>query len=475
MKITYNGREYDLTEVVNALEQASGEQREKLDELLREGEITSDGSPVVDPARKRLLARLLGTYDYLPVAGFRRPRGQDQWLIPGLWRWGTKPMLGGNPKAGKTAVVADLAAALVVPGYRFLGHFDPVQAKINRDWYDGTDNPKTIASVYDDQTGGVYVINAETPADAFEAAIERGLGGPVDSGYGLIVDHLEELGGAQAMDLMNPDVYDGWVYRLADCKDCDGRDDVMPTTVIIDGLTAVLAAAGKGPEGYGLWFAAFKRLLNECEIPNGLVTAHNTMRGDHLMGGVEAGAGPDGLWSYSSVNPDDPRSVRRFSVVPRLGGVAVPRIEVVLGSDGRPVVGKRPKAAERVPERDCSAGSAAGDDHGVEIDLGAEADAADRPPAAAADREARSGQQAPSPDEVLAVAERVRDYVKENPGADGNRIAADVDGCSWKDLALRARREAKARGWVREEPCGRDCRICDRPHHLRRHFWPVNG
>ncbi len=301
------------------------EELERLTAAIREGVIFSEnegGSPLQGVRLQRVRDRLLGTYDGLPGTSSldsRRAREpKPRFLIETVWRHGTIPMLGGNAKAGKTSLVCDLCAALLLPERRFLDRFD-------------------VEPPAEEDGRWVYLINAETESESLEDALrEQGL----DGEYGhdlnsLSLDHLDEHGSPSVFDLTDPAKYALWAHRLSKCYDCDGTDDVAPDVVIVDGLTAILAAAGKGPEQYGLWFAAFKRLMRECDVPSALVVAHATMAGTHLLGGMESLAGPDGLWTYSASSPDNPGSARHFAVVPRLGGRAVPKTQVHLHDDGR--------------------------------------------------------------------------------------------------------------------------------------------
>jgi AAA domain len=306
--------------------------------MLTEGTIiTAGGEALTGASAQRMRDRVLGTYAHLPPRPLygdldgRRNGGTVglRWLIPGLWLEGTIPACGGNPKAGKTTLVCgELVPALLVPGRRFL------------DWF----APSQMTTAPDDEAGrGVWVINAETSPAAFAGLLDDALGDspspnarpwahPRDL---VMVDHLELLGGAQVFDLTDPEIYRWWADRLIDCSVCDGTDDWSPFAVVVDGVSAILLAAGKPIEAFGLWYAAFRRLMREVDVPSALVTAHNTLSGGHLMGGAEAQAGPDGLWTYSCDDPDRPTSTRRFSVVPRLGGVAVPSSVVRLDPDGR--------------------------------------------------------------------------------------------------------------------------------------------
>lgn len=249
-----------------------------------------------------------------------QPEDDNRWTIPGLWPWGHLPLLSGQPKAGKTTAVVDLTASLLIPGRRFLNYFEPSQL------------------TEDDRQRGITLINAETPmralVDELMAATED------DPGARDWLDpiHLERAGGAGTFDLTNPSLFDSWAHKLTSCDHCDRSDDWTPAVVIVDGLTAILAAAGKGVEYYGLWYAQFRLLMNELRVPNALVVGHSTLAGSHSMGGTEALAGPDGLWSYVSDNVDNPQATRRFSVTPRLGGSVVPPLRVVRDGTGRLVV-----------------------------------------------------------------------------------------------------------------------------------------
>ena len=273
--------------------------------------LDSNGDPLVGSALT-LMRRFFERESVVPPSAL----SDSRWLIPGLQRIGTIPMLGGNPKAGKSTLGIDLAASLLVEGRRFLNHFPPAEL---------TADPRH-ESLY------VWLINAETPrADYEEALAAAGLLGHT----WLDVVHLEEWGGAAQFDLTDSRRWDEWARQLIECNECDGSDFWTPSYVIVDGLTAILAEAGKGTEAVGLWGAQFRRLLRASDVPSGLVIGHNTLKGSHLMGGVEAQAGWDGLWNYWSSDPDNPRSARYFNVIPRLGGVAIPQTRVSLGEDGR--------------------------------------------------------------------------------------------------------------------------------------------
>ena len=243
-----------------------------------------------------------------------------RWVIPGVWPWGHMPQLTGQPKAGKTSVVVNLVASLLVPGRRFLDYFEP------------------SGLTQDDRHRGITLINAETPADALVAELMTATEEDPEARRWLDPVHLEQEGGAAVFDLTDPGLFDQWAHTLTSCWDCDRSDDWTPSVVIVDNLTAILAAAGKGVEQYSVLYAKIRSLMTELRVPNLLVVGHSTLAGSHSMGGTEALAGPDGLWNLAMDNVDDPRSARRFSVIPRMGGAVVPPLRVVRTGSGHLVV-----------------------------------------------------------------------------------------------------------------------------------------
>lgn len=392
--------------------------------MVREGVFLSDdGEPIAESVQKRLRGRLLETYgrEFSTLsdhhrrveAGFVREAGERRMLVPGLWPWGTIPMLGGNAKAGKTTAVLDLVRALVVPGYRFLDHFGPADLS------------------EEDLDRGIVLINAETPPEDFEDGLGLIYEGDDSPRVRVMIEHLEELGGANIMDLTDPAYYDMWLQRLSWCRECDGSDETVPVVVIVDGVTAILLAAGKPIEAVGLWYASFRRLMKELGVPNALATGHNTMQGGHLMGGTEAQAGPDGLWSYWSENPDSPTSARRFKVVPRRGGIPVPPVTVALDESAHPVL-RKPGGTES------TAAVVAAESH------------------------------------VEALAQETANYVTLHPGAHGQELSDNISPES-KPMSLRARARAIELDLLREERCLPSCSLCERPHPRRRHYWSTGG
>ncbi|SNS11474.1 AAA domain-containing protein [Actinomadura meyerae] len=447
MRISYQGKTYRLIGPVHAGAELVGADvrgnyrapvaPELRGELIRQGQLTQDdGTPITGRPAQRVRDRLLGTYDHLPQWGDRdrRDDAPRRMLISGLWPWGHIPVLGGNAKAGKTTLVADLAKALVLPGYRFLGHFDPVTELEYWNWEDDDDAEEPPP---DRNRGrGVVLINAETPRDDMEAAV-----GP-DRGWGsftpdaLRIAHLEDMGGASWFDVTDPEKYDRWAHELTACEECDGSDELPPFAVIVDGVTAIL---GGDMNRYGEWYAAFRRLLREIDVPNGLAVFHNTMSGGHPMGGVGSQTGADGLWRYSSGDSDDPASSRWFSVNPRLGGVPIRPTKVVLSEEtGRPVLvdALPPNVSPELPvnptEEDKEADEAAG---------------------------------------------KIMLYVTEHPGAHGAELTDNVD-CGSKGMNLAGRTRAVNMELLVETKCGQNCRACAKaglkPYYRRLHYWPSN-
>jgi len=297
MRIVHLRREYDPYGRGSDWAGLPHDQRE---EVLVEGiYLTPDGEPMSEAVAKRVRHRLLGTFDHLPRPGDTAGAGEVSYLLDGLWMRGAIPILSGNQKAGKSTVVADLAVSLLTPGRRFLGRFESLMTEEERE-------------------RGVWVINAENPPALFEEEVwsqyEEG------TSNSLTIEHLDALGGASAMDLTDPAIYDLWLNRFVECVECQGVDDTTPAVVIVDGMTAIV---GSDTSRYAEWYAKFKQLMRELDVPSALAVGHSTIAGTHLMGGIESLGAPDGLWSYWSQNADRPSSPRWFSAVPRLGMPAV--------------------------------------------------------------------------------------------------------------------------------------------------------
>lgn len=281
----------------------------------------------LSPARTNYeRARILRTYDGIPSAFASRPSGAVRPYIPGLWHHQSVPMLGGPPKVGKSLLVSDLAASLVIAGRRFLDHFEPVNV------------------TPEERARPIVLVNAENPEAAMhEALLATGLEynaegdpypfycDPNDDGEGsmLFVVHLEAAGGADTFDLTKQDVYDRWEFELLGLARVAGP----PLTLIVDGVTAIL---NSDTTRYGRWYSEFRRLLKSVDVPNGLPTGHTGMKNGYLMNGVESMAGQDGLWTYDANEPYvNPRALRRFRTVPRLHAPAIDPTPVVVDGNGR--------------------------------------------------------------------------------------------------------------------------------------------
>ena len=326
IRVTYKGQTYapfNHENVAHEFHSLSPENQEVLRKALAKGEILDEyGDRLGAVERRRRIADYLGTYDHLPGVGEHPEIGPARWLIPGAFRWGSILMLGGPPKAGKSTLGVNLLAAVMNgpwEGTKFLDYFDV-----------------TSVTRSDLSHRDVWYINAENPPDALEEAMLAVDLGPWlenDSDSGLIVEHLEYLGGAGSFDLTDQYNYEQWEYRIGT------NESEPPLLMILDGLTAVL---GGSTARYGEWFAKLRDLAKSLKIPNVLVIAHSTLEGSHLMGGVEAQAGSDGNWNLQRTK----NGTRIFSIDARMGGVSLGGLPVRLDPDGAMRAGaNRPAAA----------------------------------------------------------------------------------------------------------------------------------
>lgn len=294
---------------------------EWMDRAAAKGTITNGDGVPLDPDRERRVRYRL-QHDLDPETDWintRHGAGRDRgrWLIPDLLRFGHKPLVTGNPKAGKSLLMTEITAAVTIPGRRLLDHFPPA------------------GLTEGERAQGVWLVNAKHPAEDFENMLAAAGVDLADVAVeaALRVVHLEEEGGAASMDLTDPDVFARWEARLPWCEDCLGQDDQPPIALLVDDVLAILLAAGKDENWVGLWLAQYRRLT--AGIPVGAVSSHATLQGSHAIGGVTAQAVMDGLWTYSADRPDDPHSARTFSVRPSAGSVEIGRTRVGLGDDGR--------------------------------------------------------------------------------------------------------------------------------------------
>lgn len=322
------------------------------------GRVISEGTFLVPPRRepmkeniaKRVRARLLNKYIDTPRPG-ALIEDEGRWLVPEVWRWGHRPILSGQPRAGKSTFVADLVASLVIPGRRFLNFYEPSEisdAERSRGvWLINAENPQP------EQRDILAATGLEWRADEFDV----GRYYPPDGAPGwLMVDHLSAFGDPSAFDLRDPALYDLWVNRITDvsCDKCDGLDEAPPLAIIVDGLTAIL---GSKTENYGAWSASWRRFMNELDVPNGLVVAHSPKDGGEAMNGVESIAGADGSWMLEMSSFRNHRSARTFRGSRRLvtGGIDGGRI--VIGEGGRLSLvpgdkAARPKSKDGGPDRE---------------------------------------------------------------------------------------------------------------------------
>lgn len=244
-------------------------------------------------------------------------RGPSRELIPGLWMHGTCPGLSAPKGFGKTtALMIPLAAALVIEGRRFLGFFEPAHL-----------TPMERAR-------DVVLGNAEHPEDdVHELLLELGLEfgyrsngcpvyfdptskGPEDPTRGcLIVEHLNEEGGAISFDLTDPVKLAVQAMQLQSYRKDTDLPQTPPLALLVDGLTAILA---QNTSGYGALSSALKRLMRMVDIPNGMASMHSPMSLGTLtpMQGVESSAEWDGLIVAQAgavlIGPETSRSLHTF-------------------------------------------------------------------------------------------------------------------------------------------------------------------
>jgi hypothetical protein len=219
--------------------------------------------------------------------------------------------------------VLQLAASLVIPGRRFLNHFEPVEtseAERSRDvWLLNAENPPQMVHAILLRLGLEY--------DNFDRPFYYDPTAPEGVGV-LFVEHLEALGGADTFDLTSAELRDYWTYRLMEPSD----GAFPPLTVIADGMTAML---NSDTHGYGRWFAGFRKMLNAIDVPNGLAVGHHGMSTGYMMQGSETVGGPDGTWMYEAKSPDrSANAARWFSTSKRLDTPGVPRSRVTADPAG---------------------------------------------------------------------------------------------------------------------------------------------
>ena len=422
MRIVHAEGSFEVANVMRWLAYRAGlspaEQAEK-DAIVSNSVITDDnGVPLSEPELSWVRTRLLDVYAGMPESRTFadqlrefEAKGGMRYFINRYWPWGTYPSLGGNSKAGKSTFIAALIAYLLTPGRMFLGRFEP-------------------ANLTDEERGrGVWLINTEMNGDAYlQELIKAG----VDPHAPLTITNLLDEGGPAMFDLTDPYIYGRWVKEFNYCESCDGSDFIPPVVVIVDNLTSILQATGKPLEHYGELHGKFVQLMAEIDCPNGMTVVHNTLAGTHAMGGTTGQNRPDGLWNYYADKPDKADSKRYFTLVPRMGGEAVPTTRVHMDADGHLYLSPEPEAEVQ----------------------------SDDPEAVHAET-------------ISEIAERIAAYVEANPGADGQMLTDNIEAPSKGDN-LAGRAKAVEDGLITEARCGVGvCSICERPHHRRVHYWPV--
>lgn len=278
--------------------------------------------------RQRVLDRLLGKFDdQRPVFDPSAAEVATRPYIPGILNHGTTPAFIGPKGWGKTTFLCrELAPALIIPGRRFLGHFEPAkmtEAERARDVW--LINSETRAGAVHEELIAAGLVFAKRDGVPCYVSPDLGLGAGV-----LIVEQLPESGGASQFDLTDPVKFEDWEARFLEFT---GRHDA-PLMVIADGLTAAM----RNDTGRtGAQTSAFRLLLQEAGIPNGMGVLHSPMdpRVHTPMGGIESGAEWDGHW-YATADkyPIMPSTPRHFFTRPRMGDPEVPRRRIVRSEAG---------------------------------------------------------------------------------------------------------------------------------------------
>ncbi|WP_156149116.1 hypothetical protein [Microbacterium oxydans] len=301
--------------------------------ILHDARITdATGVTITGKARQRVVDRLMiDTGNMPPIFDPTAEGAVTRAYIPGLWNHGTVPAFIGPKGWGKTKLLfGELAPSLLIPDRRFLGAFEATQM---------TDA---------ERARDVWMINSETrPTAVHEELIAGGLSfstragvpcyvGPfgLDAGV-LIVEHLPASGGATLFDLTDPAKAGWWEERLIRFT---GTHE-PPLVVVADGVSAML---GNDTNRYGAFTSAFRRLLQEAGIPNGLGVLHSPMdpRVNTPMNGLESMGEWDGMWiARADRFPIFPTTPRHFLTLPRLGDPIVSDARVSLGDDGRLTLG----------------------------------------------------------------------------------------------------------------------------------------
>lgn len=295
----------------------------------RDTRITDAGGRSLDTkAKQAVKERLLRVFEMQPIFDPSSPEAQTRAYIPGLMNHDTVPAFVGPKGWGKTKFLfRELAPALIIPGRRLLNHFKPAEMTDKERQRDvGMLNSETRpGAVHEELVAAGLVF---TYRDGVPCYVSEELG--LDAGV-LLVEHLMKNGGATQFDLTADEKRDYWEDRLLRFADRGRR----PLTLIADGVTAML---GNDTMRTGAFTSAFKMLLEEVGIPNGLGVLHSPMGAnvDTPMQGLESMGEWDGMWLASaSAFPVEPSTARSFRTLPRLGDPEVPRRKIVLEEDGR--------------------------------------------------------------------------------------------------------------------------------------------
>jgi hypothetical protein len=279
-----------------------------------------------DRQARKLRLMVMGLDDSTrPVYDPTAPGEETRPLIPRLMNHNRISALVAPKAWGKTKLLLQFHAALIIPERRFLNHFAPAVM---------TDEERSR-----DQ----WFVNAETPGDAVHSELlKAGLvfdyrdGTPVyhadvedwELSGALVVENL--YGRATEFDLTAPGRWDYWRDRFVDF----GNRHLPPLFVTADGVTAML---GNETSRTGKFASAYRSLLVDADIRTGLASLHSPMgvNVDTPMQGLESWAEWDGSWiGHADAFPVLPSTRRTFYTLPRIGDPEVPPRKIQLGPDG---------------------------------------------------------------------------------------------------------------------------------------------
>ncbi len=306
------------------LSRAGESERARWLDAFERGDLYVEGVRLGENQARRQRSAITGKFRDPPPVWDATIEGPTRALIPGLQTYDSFPAFIAPKWWGKTSLITQLGAALVIPGFRFLGVFGPVQ--VSRD----------------DEERDVVLINPETRPAAFHEDLlaagllydnshsERAL--PYyyhpDSPRVLIVEHLRKMsGGPTALDVTDPVKWEWWENRLIE------RVNGAPLYLVADSITSIVGNQTARARDFA---SAFRQLMEAVGVAAGLGILHSPMNPNvhTAMEGLESMAEWDGAW-FGSASEFPPRSSskRAFWTMPRMGDPEVLEHTIVLNDN----------------------------------------------------------------------------------------------------------------------------------------------